>query len=90
VQVLLARQTGGMLVGRLKVVTVFDQLRAQGPHRRVFFAAVSMRNYDDGSQAGAAGRKRDTLAVVSTSGRDDPGHLLLALPQFFHVDQAAP
>ena len=86
----LAGQPGGMLVGLLKVVTVFDQLRAQRTHGRVLLAAVPMWNYEDGPQAGAARCKSDTLAVVSTSGRDHSGHVRLALPQFFHVDQAAP
>src|SRR5262245_1184472 len=78
-----------MLVGRLEVVAMLDELRAERLHRRVLLAAVAMWNNDDGLQAVALRGKGDTLAVVTARGGDDPSNVWVAALQPVGVDETA-
>ena len=85
-QFLSLRQFGLLLVGFLKVCTVFDQFRAERAYRGVLLATVAVRNNDDRANSHKARRECHTLNMISTSRRNYPGHVGFAPAQRIHVN----
>jgi len=73
----------------LEVVARFDQLGAEGPHRRVLLTAVAVRHEDRHRQIVRPRRTRDRLAVVAARRAHHGPRGRLAAHQAVQVDQPA-
>ena len=85
----LGGEFGRIVVGGLEVVSVLDQLAAEGAHGEVLLAAVAMRHDDGGGPSATAGSEGDTLSVIAAGGGDHAGEVRLLAGEPVHVDGCA-
>src|SRR5713226_2042970 len=79
----------GLLAGGLKILTVFDEARAERPHRAVFLDRIAVRHIDGHRHAITAPRKGEALAVVAPGGRDQSSGLRPLALQAINIDEPA-
>ncbi|MNH23580.1 hypothetical protein D3C79_834840 [compost metagenome] len=85
---MLLRLPCGLFTGLVKVCAVLDQLRAKGPHRRIFFPRIALRHNNDDRQPRITRRQGHALPMIATGCGDQPANLRLLLQQPLHIQQA--
>ena len=70
----------GLLARLLKVVSVFDKLGAERPHRGVLLARIAVRDDNGDREAEAPPGEGEALAVIAAGRRDQALRLRLAAP----------
>src|SRR5687768_10354275 len=84
-EIFLRREIRGIFHRRLKIMSVFDQLRTESAHGSVLLHAVAMRYNDHTAQAFASCRKCDALAMVATSRSDNTLCVWIFADKFLHI-----
>ena len=83
------RDLVGNLGGSLKVVSLLDNLNAEGAHGGIFFNAVSVGNDNRRWNAVVTGGKSNRLTVIASSGGGDSGWLVAQATELFEVYQTS-